>query len=400
MEKTAQIPLKQLLICGSLIVTLSMGIRHGFGLWQLPIITANGWSRETFSFAIAFQNLSWGFLGIFMGMMADRFGAYKVLCIGALAYCLGLLGMAYSTQPISFLLTTGLLIGLAQAGTTYAIVYGVLGRNVSSDKRSWAMGIIAAAGSFGQFFMVPVENVLIDWFNWQNALVICAILSLLIIVLGMGLREPSREIVGHQTEQSILHALQEAFTYPSFILLVLGYFTCGFQVVFIGVHLPSYIKDFGLPPHVGSIALALIGLFNIFGTYAVGVLGQKYQKRFLLMGIYTLRAIVIIIFISAPLSAISVYLFAAVMGVLWLSTVPATNAIVAQVFGIRHFSMLSGCVFFSHQVGAFFGVWLGGYLYDKYGSYDLVWYIAIGLSVVSALVHVPMNEGPIKRAAA
>lgn len=391
------IPLRQLLICGSIIVTISMGIRHGFGLWQLPIITENGWSRETFSFAIALQNLSWGFFGIFMGMLADRIGAYRVLIIGALSYAFGLLGMAYTATPLTFFLTTGLLIGLAQAGTTYAVIYGVLGRNVSAEKRSWTMGVVAAAGSFGQFFMVPVENVLIDWFNWQNALIICAVLALVIILLAKGLREPSYG-GGHSTgQQSIVQAIVEAFSYRSFVLLVIGYFTCGFQVVFIGVHLPSYLKDFGMQPHVASIALAMIGLFNILGTYTVGVLGQKYPKRFLLLGIYALRAVAIILFITAPLSPMSVYIFAAVIGLLWLSTVPPTNAIVAQIFGLQHFSMLSGCVFFSHQIGSFFGVWLGGYLYDKYGSYDIVWYIAIGLSIVSVLSHIPLNEGPIKR---
>lgn len=394
---TGTIPLRQLLICGSIIVTLAMGIRHGFGLWQLPIISENGWGRETFSFAIALQNLSWGFFGIFLGMVADRLGAYRVLMIGAIAYALGLLGMSYASTPLGFFLTAGCLIGFALSGTTYAIVYGVLGRNIAADKRSWAMGIIAAAGSFGQFFMVPVENALIDWLNWQNALVVCALLSVSITVLARGLREPSVGGGHHAGQQSIKDAIVEAFTYPSFLLLMVGYFTCGFQVVFIGVHLPSYIKDFGLQPHVGSIALALIGLFNIFGTYAVGVLGQKYPKRFLLLGIYAIRAVVIIVFISVPLSAMSVYLFAAFMGLLWLSTVPPTNAIVAQIFGLRHFSMLSGCVFFSHQVGAFFGVWLGGVLYDTYGNYDLVWYVAIALSVVSALVHLPMSEAPHRR---
>lgn len=394
---TGTIPLRQLLICGSIIVTLSMGIRHGFGLWQLPIITENGWGRETFSFAIALQNLSWGFFGIFLGMVADKLGAYRVLMIGSLAYALGLLGMAYSSTPLTFFLTTGCLIGFAQSGTTYAVVYGVLGRNISAHKRSWAMGIIAAAGSFGQFFMVPVENVLIDWLNWQNALIVCALLSLIIMILARGLREPALDNGHHAGQQSIKEALIEAFSYPSFLLLLVGYFTCGFQVVFIGVHLPSYIKDFGLAPDVGSIALALIGLFNIVGTYCVGLLGQKYQKRFLLLGIYALRAVAIIIFISTPLSAMSVYVFAAVMGLLWLSTVPPTNAIVAQIFGLRHFSMLSGCVFFSHQLGAFFGVWLGGFLYDAYGNYDLVWYIAIGLSVLSAVVHIPMSEEPHRR---
>lgn len=392
------LPLKQILICGSLIVTLSMGIRHGFGMWLTPISIANNWDREVFSFALALQNLSWGFFGIFAGMLADRFGAYKVLIAGAIAYCLGLLGMAYSDTPFTFALTTGVLLGLAQAGTTYTVVYGVLGRNISMERRSWAMGVTAAAGSFGQFFMMPVENFLINWLDWQNALVFLALACLTIIILARGLREPALnqgQTASH--EQTIFQAIKEAFAYRSFVLLVLGFFTCGFQVVFIGIHLPSYLKDYGMQADVASTALALIGLFNVVGTYLVGVLGQTYQKRYLLMGIYMIRAVVIALFIFLPLSVWSVYLFAIAMGTLWLSTVPPTNSIVVQIFGVRHFSMLSGFVFFGHQVGAFLGVWLGGVLYDRYGNYDMIWYVAIFLSIVTTLMHVPMKETPIER---
>ena len=388
----------QVLVCGAAIVTLSMGIRHGFGLWLQPITQAQGWSRETFAFAIAIQNLAWGVSGIFAGMVADRFGAFRVIVGGALLYAVGLVGMALATTPLMFSVTTGLLIGMAQAGTTYAVIYGVIGRNVAADKRSWAMGIAAAAGSFGQFLMVPTESFLISSFGWQEALVILGLASLLMVPLAWGLREPGfsgGSIIAR--EQTIFQALKEAFKYPSFQLLMAGYFVCGFQVVFIGVHMPSYLKDNGLAPQVAGYALALIGLFNVFGTYAAGVLGQKLSKKNILAFIYLARAAAISVFLLVPLSPLSVYVFSAVMGLLWLSTVPVTNAAVAQIFGVAHFSMLSGFVFFSHQIGSFMGVWLGGYLYDRTGSYDLVWYIAIGLGVLAALVNLPINESTIDR---
>ena len=388
----------QVLVCGAAIVTLSMGIRHGFGLWLQPITQAQGWSRETFAFAIAIQNLAWGVSGIFAGMVADRFGAFRVIVGGALLYAVGLVGMALATTPLMFSVTTGLLIGMAQAGTTYAVIYGVIGRNVSADKRSWAMGIAAAAGSFGQFLMVPTESFLISSFGWQEALIILGLASLLMVPLAWGLREPGfsgGSIIAR--EQTIFQALKEAFKYPSFQLLMAGYFVCGFQVVFIGVHMPSYLKDNGLAPQVAGYALALIGLFNVFGTYAAGVLGQKLSKKNILAFIYLARAAAISVFLLVPLSPLSVYVFSAVMGLLWLSTVPVTNAAVAQIFGVAHFSMLSGFVFFSHQIGSFMGVWLGGYLYDRTGSYDLVWYIAIGLGVLAALVNLPINESTIDR---
>jgi MFS family permease len=395
----AKLSMQQVLICGALIVTLSMGIRHGFGLWLQPITQAQGWDRSTFAFAIAIQNLAWGFIGIFAGMLADRFGAFRVLIAGAICYALGLTGMALAPNAFVFSLTAGVLIGAAQAGTTYAVVYGVIGRQIDPAKRSWAMGVAAAAGSFGQFLMVPVEGFLISGTGWQTALLILAGIVLVIIPLAFGMREPGfgGGAPAPKRDQTILQALGEAFKYPSFQLLMAGYFVCGFQVVFIGVHMPSYLKDKGLSPQVASYALALIGLFNVFGTYIAGALGQKLAKRKILAFIYLGRAAVISVFLWAPLSPLSVYIFASVMGLLWLSTVPPTNAVIAQIFGVAHLSMLGGFVFFSHQIGSFLGVWLGGVLYDRTGSYDVVWYIAIALGVFAALVNLPVRETPITR---
>jgi MFS family permease len=388
----------QVLVCGAAIVTLSMGIRHGFGLWLQPITQAQGWTRETFAFAIAVQNLSWGLFGIFAGMIADRFGAFRVIIAGAVLYALGLAGMALAATGMLFTLSAGVLIGAAQAGTTYAVIYGVIGRNISAEKRSWAMGVAAAAGSFGQFLMVPTEGFLISSLGWQEALLALSAAVLLIVPLAFGLREKtSPGAAPVKREQTIVQALAEAFKYPSFQLLMAGYFVCGFQVVFIGVHMPSYLKDKSLPPEVASYALALIGLFNVFGTYAAGALGQRMPKKNILAGIYFARALVIAIFIAAPLTPLSVYIFSAVMGTLWLSTVPPTNAAVAQIFGIQHLSMLSGFIFFSHQIGSFMGVWLGGYLYDRTGSYDIVWYLSIALGIFAGLVNLPVRETPIVR---
>jgi MFS family permease len=392
------LPLWQVLLCGAAIVTLSMGVRHGFGLWLQPITQAQNWTRENFALAMAIQNLAWGFFSIFSGMMADKFGAFRVILVGALLYALGLVGMAYSTSVLAFSLTTGVLIGIAQAGTTYPVIYGVIGRNVSAEKRSWAMGVAAAAGSFGQFLMVPVEGFLITNFGWQEALVWLTLAMLIAVPMAIGLREPNfGNSHAKAREQSIFQALREAFAYRSFQLLMAGFFVCGFQVVFIAVHMPSYLKDNGLSPEVASISLALIGLFNVFGTYIAGSLGQRLAKRKILAFIYLSRSVAIALFLLSPLTPWTVYIFTAVMGLLWLSTVPPTNAVIAQIFGISHFSMLSGFVFFSHQIGSFMGVWLGGYLYDKTGSYDIVWYLAIALGLFAAFVNLPVKESAIQR---
>ncbi len=399
---TAPVPslsMTQVLLCGAAIVALSLGIRHGFGLWLQPITMERGWTRETFALAMAVQNIAWGLAGPFAGAVADRFGAFRVLVTGALLYAAGLVLMALATSGLAFTGSAGVMLGMAQAGTTYAVIYGVIGRNVPADKRSWAMGVAAAAGSFGQFLMVPVENWLMASFGWQEALFLLGCAALAIVPLAFGLKEPKTPATHGGTHQSIGAALHEAFGYPSFRLLMAGYFVCGFQVVFIGVHMPSYLKDRGLSPDVATMALALIGLFNVFGTYASGLIGQRWPKRYLLSSIYLFRAIAIALFLWLPLTPSSVYLFSSVMGLLWLSTVPATNAVVAQIFGVRYLSMLGGFVFLSHQVGSFLGVWLGGRLYDVTGSYDVVWWIAIALGVFAALANLPIREEPIARAA-
>lgn len=397
------IPMGQLLLCGALIVTMSMGIRHSFGLWLQPITMAHGWTREDYSLAMAIQNLVWGAAGPVVGWWADRSGAFKVLWSGALLYALGLIGMATTSQHISFVLTTGVLIGLGQACSTYTVIFGVVGRNVTLEQRSMAMGITAAAGSFGQFLMVPVASLLLHNTDWSSALLILAITALSIGPLAFGLREkrftagamaakassPTGTSVSTQTAGQ---ALKEAFGHRDYLLLTAGYFVCGFQLAFIGVHLPSYLKDHQLAPQLATTALALIGLFNVLGSYAAGALGARLRKNWILSSIYGLRALAMLLFIMAPLSAWSVGLFAAAMGTLWLSTVPPTNAIVAQMHGVRHLSMLGGIVFFSHQIGSFLGVWLAGRLYDFTGSYQVVWWLAIALGVLAALVNLPIQE--------
>ncbi len=393
-----RLSLPTVLICGGLLVTLSMGIRHGFGLFQLPMTGANGWTRETFAFALALQNLLWGATQPFAGMLADRWGAVRVLLVGVVLYAGGLVVMALAGSGWGFSLGAGLMIGCALSGTTYSIVYGVIGRTAAPEKRSQALGIAAAAGSFGQFVMIPVEQTLIASFGWQHALLILAAAAFLMAPLGAGLREP-RTQAASGAGQSIMQAIREAFGNRSFQWLMAGYFVCGFQVVFIGVHLPAYLKDKGLSPDVAVAALALVGLFNVFGTYTAGQLGARMPKKHILSFIYFARAVVIILFLLAPLTSWSVYLFAAAMGLLWLSTVPVTNGVIATIFGVQYLGMLGGFVFFSHQVGSFLGVWLGGLLYDRTGSYDIVWIITIALGVFAGLANLPIREQPLARLA-
>jgi MFS family permease len=390
--------LKTVLLATGIILTLAMGVRHGFGFWMQPISQANGWTRETYSLAQAMQNLMWGAIGPFAGMAADRYGTMRVVLVGAVSYALGLVWMATMTNPTLFVIGSGVFIGLGLACTAFGAVSGIIGRVAPAEKRSWAFGISGAASSFGQFMMMPVEQQLISAVGWQSAFFLLGgLLVLLMVPMAFYLREPAVEH-GHGPQQSIREAASEALRNRSFLLLVAGYFVCGFQVVFIGVHLPAYLKDKGIAnPSVAVMALALIGLFNIFGSYYAGKLGGRLPKRYLLSSIYFSRAVVISLFLLAPLSPFSVYIFAAAMGVLWLSTVPLTNGIIAGVFGVKHMSMLAGIVFFSHQVGSFLGVWLGGYLYSQQGSYDIVWGIAIALGVMAGLINLPINEHALVR---
>lgn len=390
--------LKTVLIAGGLVLTLAMGVRHGFGFWLQPISQAHGWTRETYSLAQAMQNLMWGAFGPFAGMAADRFGTARVVIFGALLYVAGLLWMALVDQPTAFVIGSGILIGAALSCTAFGAISGIIGRTAPEEKRSWAFGISSAASSFGQFLMMPVEQQLISSTGWQNAFyILAALVGLVMLPMAFGLREmaPEKSSGAHQ---SVRDAIREAFGHRPFLLLVAGYFVCGFQVVFIGVHMPSYLKDKGImDPNVAVIALALIGLFNIFGSYYAGKLGGSLPKRYLLSSIYLLRAIVIGLFLLAPLTPWSVYVFACAIGLLWLSTVPLTNGLVAGIFGVKHLSMLSGFVFFSHQVGSFLGVWLGGYLFTRDGNYNTVWGIIIALGVFAALVNLPINERAIAR---
>lgn len=386
-----------ILVSGALILALSLGIRHGFGLFLAPMSAEFGWGRETFAFAIALQNLIWGIAQPFTGAIADRFGAMRTVLVGGILYAVGLVLMGYSDSAFSLSMSAGLLIGVGLSGTSFSVILGAVGRAVPLERRSMAMGISAAAGSFGQFAMLPGTLGLIGWLGWSAALLALGLLVALIVPLAALMRDKPLPVQGH--EQTLGEALREAAGHSGFWLLSLGFFVCGFQVVFIGVHLPAYLVDRHLPATVGTTVLALVGLFNVFGTYIAGWLGGKMSKPRLLTGLYLLRAVVIVAFIWTPLSVWTAYAFGIAMGLLWLSTVPLTNGTVATLFGVRNLSMLGGITFLFHQVGAFLGGWLGGYVYDHTGNYNLVWQISILLSLLAGLLNWPVRERPVERAA-
>ncbi|WP_184589948.1 MFS transporter [Pseudomonas nitroreducens] len=386
-----------ILLSGALILALSLGIRHGFGLFLAPMSAEFGWGRETFAFAIALQNLIWGIAQPFTGVIADRFGAMRTVLVGGILYAVGLVLMGYSDSAFSLSMSAGLLIGIGLSGTSFSVILGAVGRAVPLERRSMAMGISAAAGSFGQFAMLPGTLGLIGWLGWSAALLALGLLVALIVPLAVLMRDKPLPVQGH--EQTLGEALREAAGHSGFWLLSLGFFVCGFQVVFIGVHLPAYLVDRHLPATVGTTVLALVGLFNVFGTYFAGWLGGRMSKPRLLTGLYLLRAVVIVAFIWAPLSVWSAYAFGIAMGLLWLSTVPLTNGTVATLFGVRNLSMLGGITFLFHQIGAFLGGWLGGYVYDHTGNYDLVWQLAILLSLLAGLLNWPVRERPVERPA-
>ncbi len=381
---------------GALILALSFGVRHGFGLFLQPISMANGWGRETFALSIALQNLIWGASQPFVGMISDRFGPRWVIAGGAAAYVAGLIAMSMPLGPTAFVLSTSILIGLGLSGTTFPVIFAAISRVVPPEKLSMAMGLTMAVASFGQFAMLPLSLGLIGGVGWSSALSILALVIALILPLaylmsgGRGaVQQPRAEGPG------ILDALREAMSVRDFHLLFLGFFVCGFQVVFIGVHLPAFFADEGLAPGLATMVLALVGLFNIIGSFAAGSLGGRHSKSALLVWLYLLRGVAIAGFILLPITQTSALIFGMVMGLFWLSTVPLTNGIVASVFGSKNMAMLGGIVFFGHQVGSFFGGWLGGYLYDRTGSYDVVWWIAIALSLLAALLNLPIRETPM-----
>ncbi|MCU1734081.1 MULTISPECIES: MFS transporter [unclassified Pseudomonas] len=384
-----------LLLGAALILALSLGVRHGFGLFLAPMSAEFGWGRGVFAFAIALQNLVWGLAQPFAGALADRLGAAKVVVIGGILYACGLVLMGMSDSPVTLSLSAGLLIGIGLSGTSFSVILGVVGRAVPPEKRSMAMGIASAAGSFGQFAMLPGTLGLINWLGWSLALLALGLMVAFIVPLVSMLKDRPLPAQGH--EQTLGEALREACSHTGFWLLALGFFVCGFQVVFIGVHLPAYLVDQHLPATTGTTVLALVGLFNIVGTYTAGWLGGRMSKPRLLAGLYLLRSVVIVLFLWAPITTFSAYLFGIAMGLLWLSTVPLTNGTVATLFGVRNLSMLGGIVFLFHQLGAFLGGWLGGVVYDQTGNYDLVWQISIVLSLLAAALNWPVRERPVAR---
>jgi MFS family permease len=385
---------------GSLIALIAFGPRSTLGFFLTPLSNANHWGRDVFAFALALQNLLWGVGQPLGGIIADRFGSVRVLCGGAILYALGLTLMAHSTSAPMLDLSAGVLIGFGLAGCSFPVVLAALGKIVPLQYRSLAFGFGTAAGSFGQFLYSPVAVALMDVFGWQQTLFIFAVSLLAVLPLSLALATPPSQ-AGHGVgSQSLREALSEAFAHRSYVLLVLGFFTCGFQLQFITVHLPSYLVDRGLSAQVGGWTIATIGLFNIVGSVTAGWLGDRMPKRYLLSFIYFFRAAAILVFIAFPVTPFTCLAFGASMGLMWLSTVPPTNGIIALMFGTRWLATLAGFAFFSHQVGGFLGVWLGGIVFDRTGSYNAVWWLAILFGVLSALINMPIVEKPVVRVAA
>lgn len=386
------------MVCGALILTLAMGVRHTGGLFLQPMTLDQGWSRELFSFSIALQNLLWGLFQPFAGAFADRHGAGRTLVGGALLYIVGLVIMAHADTALGLNVGAGLLIGMGLSGTTFSVVLGVIGRMAAPEKRSMALGLASAGGSFGQFAVLPVGQGLISMVGWQDALLWLALGIALIIPLAAAVTGTSDRASGVQ--QSLREALAEAMRTPSFHYLFWSFFVCGFQTAFIMLHLPAFVVDGGMSANIGMTAVALIGLFNIFGSFLSGWLGGCYSKKWLLAWIYALRIVAILALLLFPLSQLTLYLFAAVMGLLWLGTVPLTSGLVGHIFGLRYMGMLYGIVFLGHQIGGFLGAWLGGRIFDLSGSYLMAWWLAIALSVMAAALSLPVREAPLVRAEA
>ena len=380
------------LVCGSLILLVSLGVRHTFGLFLQPVTMDQGWGRETFAFAIALQNLVWGASQPFTGVIADRYGAKPVVTAGAVLYGLGLYTMSQDAGETVFILGAGVLIGLGLSGTTFPVIFGAISRLVSPQQRSLAMGITMSVGSFGQFAMLPLSLGLITVFEWQTALIILAGLTIAMLPLALGIRNVPAKPASIEEDVTFSRALGDAFGTRDFWLLSLGFFACGFQVVFIAVHLPAFLVDEGIGNGVATTVLALIGLVNIAGTYYAGLWGGRHRKPMLLSWIYLGRAVVIAAFVILPVTSTTAYIFGILMGLFWLSTVPLTNGTIAAVWGVKHMSMLGGIVFFVHQLGSFAGGWVGGWLYDQTGRYDLAWAFAIALSLIAAVLNWPITE--------
>ncbi len=381
--------------CGSAIVLLAFGIRSSFGLFLQPMSLDLGWGREVFALAMALQNLIWGVSQPLIGMLADRYGSGRTLAAGGLLYALGVFLMATTSTPLDLHLSAGVLLGLALGATGFGVVLAAVGRSVAAERRSMALGITTALGSLGQFLMPPLGQAFLAAYGWQTALMLLAFGSLATVALALGVQGRPQAAAGdHQT---LRQALREARRHSGYLYLTAGFFVCGWHVAFISVHLPAYLADHGLSTGIAAWCLALVGLFNVIGSYTAGVLGGRLSKKYCLSALYTARAALILLFILLPLSAATALIFSAIMGLLWLSTVPLTSGLVAQIFGPRYMATLFGFVFLSHQVGSFLGIWLGGFLYDRYGSYDLIWWLSIALGLVAALLHWPIDERAVAR---
>jgi MFS family permease len=387
------------LICGGIILTLALGTRHSFGLFMQPMTADLGWNRQTFAIAIAVQNLLYGLASPVTGMIADKYGTARVLVGGSVLYALGLVLMAFSETGWMFGLSAGLLVGVGLSCSGFSIVYGVVARAFPPEKRMMALGIAGSAGSFGQFIMLPYGQLLINQIGWHYALLILAVTVVLILPLSAALVEDKKAQAATTHKQSIPEALREALGHSGFVLLCSGYFVCGFQLMFISVHFPAYMIDQGMTPETGMAALALIGLFNIFGSYFWGWLGNRYTKKYVLSALYFTRALLITGFIILPVSPLSVYLFGAIIGFLWLGTVPVTSGLIAHIFGVKYLSTLTGIAFLFHQVGSSLGVWIAAYLFDTTGSYQLMWVLTIAMGIFAALINLPINERPVLRPA-
>lgn len=386
------------IVCGAIIVTLSMGVRQAFGLFLPQMSMELDISRGTFGMALAIQNLLFGLVQPFVGAIADKHGAGRVIVFGTLLYVVGLVAAAMATSAIGLHLSLGAIVGMALAGTTFVVVLGVVGRVVPPEQRSLSFGIVTAGGSLGQFLVVPIGQMLLSELGYRMALVALAGLVAVCAPLALGLAgKPQERLTDGVASQSLPEALREAAGHSGYWLLNAGFFVCGFHIAFIATHFPAYLNDGGLGMQIGATALALVGLFNIFGSYFFGVSGDRFPKKWLLSGLYGARAVVIALFLLAPLSSTSALLFAAAMGFLWLGTVPLTSGLVGQIFGIRYLSTLYGIVFLSHQIGSFFGAWAAGYAYDATGSYDMAWGVSIALGIAAMLINLPIRDQPVRR---
>jgi predicted MFS family arabinose efflux permease len=381
--------------CGAFILLLSFGIRSSFGLFLQPMSLDLGWGREVFALAMAIQNLLWGVSQPFVGAIADKWGTARTVLGGGLLYALGVYLMSTTASPPELYFSAGVLIGFALSGTSFGVILAAVGRSVPAERRSVALGITTAVGSLGQFLLPPTGQAFLSAYGWQTALLLLALGSLAMVLAAGGVR--GRVATASPREQTIREALDEARRHSGYLYLTAGFFVCGWHVAFIAVHLPAYLADGGLSTEIAAWCLALVGLCNVIGSYVAGVLGGRFSKRYCLSALYAARSVLILAFITLPLSAASALAFSAIIGLLWLSTVPLTSGLVAQIFGPRYMATLFGIVFLSHQIGSFLGIWLGGYLYDAYGSYDVIWWLSIALGLVAALLHWPIDERAVPR---